>query len=96
MLLFWKPWVILLFPQNMETLQATRLALPRSPGSTAFLYTEDVVFACSTGTNRVAVPDEKISFNSPGGKVGTLEQELLHFVTITACNSDEMNTVVSE
>uniref|UniRef100_A0A3Q4GF43 Nuclear pore complex protein Nup133 n=1 Tax=Neolamprologus brichardi TaxID=32507 RepID=A0A3Q4GF43_NEOBR len=72
--------------QNMETLQATRLALPRSPGSTAFLYTEDVVFACSTGTNRVAVPDEKISFNSPGGKVGTLEQELLHFVTITSAS----------
>ncbi|XP_024658614.2 nuclear pore complex protein Nup133 [Maylandia zebra] len=55
--------------QNKETLQATRLVLPRSPGSTAFLYTEDVVFACSTGTNRVAVPDEKISFNSPGDGV---------------------------
>uniref|UniRef100_I3ITY6 Nuclear pore complex protein Nup133 n=1 Tax=Oreochromis niloticus TaxID=8128 RepID=I3ITY6_ORENI len=49
--------------------QATRLVLPRSPGSTAFLYTEDVVFVCSTGTNRVAVPDEKISFNSPGDGV---------------------------
>ncbi|CAI5681408.1 unnamed protein product [Oreochromis niloticus] len=55
--------------QNKETLQATRLVLPRSPGSTAFLYTEDVVFVCSTGTNRVAVPDEKISFNSPGDGV---------------------------
>ncbi|XP_030589143.1 nuclear pore complex protein Nup133 isoform X2 [Archocentrus centrarchus] len=55
--------------QSEETLQATRLVLPRSPGSTAFLYSEDVVFACSTGTSRVTLADEKISFNSPGDGV---------------------------
>ncbi|XP_031735632.1 nuclear pore complex protein Nup133 [Anarrhichthys ocellatus] len=55
--------------QSEEALQATRLALPRSPGSTAFLYTEELVFACSTGTSRGGLPDEKISFNSPGDGV---------------------------
>ncbi|XP_029284239.1 nuclear pore complex protein Nup133-like [Cottoperca gobio] len=55
--------------QGEEALQATRLALPRFPGSTAFLYNEELVFACSTGTSRGGLPDEKISFNSPGDGV---------------------------
>ncbi|XP_032372217.1 nuclear pore complex protein Nup133 [Etheostoma spectabile] len=55
--------------QSVEALQATRLVLPRSPGSSAFLYNEETVFACSTGTSRGAPPDEKISFNSPGDGV---------------------------
>ncbi|XP_008283197.1 nuclear pore complex protein Nup133 [Stegastes partitus] len=55
--------------QSEEALQATRLVLPRSPGSTAFLYNEELVFACSTGTSRGGLPDEKISFNSPGDNV---------------------------
>ncbi|XP_026166139.1 nuclear pore complex protein Nup133-like [Mastacembelus armatus] len=54
--------------QSEEALQSTRLVLP-SPGSTAFLYNEELVFACSTGTSRAAIPDEKISFNSPGDGV---------------------------
>ncbi|XP_047433726.1 nuclear pore complex protein Nup133 isoform X2 [Mugil cephalus] len=53
-----------------EALQATRLVLPRCPpGSTAFLYNEDLVYACSTGTGRGGLPDEKICFNSPGDGV---------------------------
>lgn len=55
--------------QNEEALQATRLVVPRSPGSTAFLYNEELVFACSTGTSRGGLPDEKISFNSAGDGV---------------------------
>ncbi|XP_037621481.1 nuclear pore complex protein Nup133 [Sebastes umbrosus] len=55
--------------QSEEALQTTRLALPRSPGSTAFLYNEEMVFACSTGTRRGGLPDEKISFNTPGDGV---------------------------
>uniref|UniRef100_A0A7N8XXW6 Nuclear pore complex protein Nup133 n=1 Tax=Mastacembelus armatus TaxID=205130 RepID=A0A7N8XXW6_9TELE len=54
--------------QSEEALQSTRLVLP-SPGSTAFLYNEELVFACSTGTSRAVIPDEKISFNSPGDGV---------------------------
>ncbi|XP_028266010.1 nuclear pore complex protein Nup133 [Parambassis ranga] len=55
--------------QSEEALQATRLVLPRLPGSTAFLYNEELVFACSTGTSRGGLPDEKISFNSSGDGV---------------------------
>ncbi|RVE76672.1 hypothetical protein OJAV_G00011250 [Oryzias javanicus] len=55
--------------QSEEALQGARFLLPRSPGFTAFLYTEDLVFACSTGTSRAALPDEKISFSSPGDGV---------------------------
>ncbi|XP_054460330.1 nuclear pore complex protein Nup133 [Anoplopoma fimbria] len=55
--------------QSEEALQTTRLALPRRPGSTAFLYNEELVFACSTGTSRGGLPDEKISFNTPGDGV---------------------------
>ncbi|MEQ2192180.1 hypothetical protein XENOCAPTIV_008186, partial [Xenoophorus captivus] len=52
-----------------EDLQATRLVLPDPPGSTALLYNKEMVAACSTGTSRVALPDEKISFNSPGDSI---------------------------
>ncbi|CAN9510775.1 unnamed protein product [Ophioblennius macclurei] len=52
--------------QSEEALQETKLVLAPSLGSTSFLYNEELVFACSTGTSRAALPDEKISFNSPG------------------------------
>lgn len=52
--------------QSEEALLATRLVLPRSPGCCAFLYNDELVYACSTGMGRLAVPDEKISFSSPG------------------------------
>ncbi|XP_008315430.1 nuclear pore complex protein Nup133 [Cynoglossus semilaevis] len=55
--------------QSEEALHATRLVLPSSPGSTAYIYTEELVFACSTGTNRAALPEEKITFSSPGDGV---------------------------
>ncbi|KAM8773428.1 nuclear pore complex protein Nup133 [Acanthopagrus schlegelii] len=55
--------------QSEEALQNTRLVLPQTPGCTAFLYNEELVFACSTGTSRGGQPDEKISFNSPGDRV---------------------------
>lgn len=55
-----------MFSQSEEALQSTSLVLPPSPGSMAFLYNEELVYACSTGTSRAALPDEKISFNSPG------------------------------
>ena len=56
------------FPQSEDVLQATRLVLPPAPGSIAYLYNEELVFACSTGTSGAGLPDEKISFSSPGTK----------------------------
>lgn len=55
-----------LVSQSEEALQATRLVLPRCPGSTAFLHNEEMVFASPTCTGSGGLPDEKISFSSPG------------------------------
>lgn len=55
--------------QSEEALLATRLVLPHSPGCCAFLYNDELVYACSTGMGRLAVPEEKISFSSPGDGV---------------------------
>lgn len=55
--------------QSEDALQSMRLVLPPSPGFIAFIYNEELVFACSTGTCRAALPDGKISFSSPGDGV---------------------------
>lgn len=55
--------------QSEEALQSVRLVLPPSPGSVAFIFTSELVYACSTGTARATLPDEKITFNAPGDGV---------------------------
>ncbi|XP_054634991.1 nuclear pore complex protein Nup133 [Dunckerocampus dactyliophorus] len=55
--------------QSEAELHATRLMLPASPGLTAFLYNKELVFACSTGSSRGGLPDERIPFSSPGDSV---------------------------
>ncbi|XP_077461332.1 nuclear pore complex protein Nup133 isoform X1 [Stigmatopora argus] len=52
--------------QSKSELYTTRFLVPPSPGTAAFLYNEDLVFACSTGSGRVNLPDEKILFGSAG------------------------------
>ncbi|XP_019745196.1 LOW QUALITY PROTEIN: nuclear pore complex protein Nup133-like, partial [Hippocampus comes] len=56
--------------QSESRLRATRLLLPPSPGATAFLYDEELVFACSTGSGGAApAPDQRIPFDSSGDGV---------------------------
>ncbi|XP_033831667.1 nuclear pore complex protein Nup133 [Periophthalmus magnuspinnatus] len=55
--------------QSEEALQSMSLILPLAPGSEAFIFNSELVFACSTGTKRAALPDEKILFNAPGDGV---------------------------
>uniref|UniRef100_A0A6Q2XRS8 Nuclear pore complex protein Nup133 n=1 Tax=Esox lucius TaxID=8010 RepID=A0A6Q2XRS8_ESOLU len=55
--------------QSEDALQATRLVLPRATSPAAFLYNEEMVFACSTVTGRGGLPEEKIPFNSPGDRL---------------------------
>ncbi|XP_043926669.1 nuclear pore complex protein Nup133 [Protopterus annectens] len=43
-----------------------RFLCPESSSQAAFLYGEDFVFACSTGTGRGSLPQEAIAFSSPG------------------------------
>uniref|UniRef100_A0A8C7VG06 Nuclear pore complex protein Nup133 n=1 Tax=Oncorhynchus mykiss TaxID=8022 RepID=A0A8C7VG06_ONCMY len=49
--------------------QAMRLLLPLASSPAAFLYNEELVFACSTGTGRGGLPEEKIPFNTPGDRL---------------------------
>uniref|UniRef100_A0A8C8IEY4 Nucleoporin Nup133/Nup155-like N-terminal domain-containing protein n=1 Tax=Oncorhynchus tshawytscha TaxID=74940 RepID=A0A8C8IEY4_ONCTS len=55
--------------QSEDALQAMRLMLPRASSPAAFLYNEELVFACSTGTGRGGLPEEKIPFNTPGDRL---------------------------
>ncbi|XP_072513752.1 nuclear pore complex protein Nup133 [Salminus brasiliensis] len=55
--------------QNEEELHKTRLVLPRMTSPAAYLYNEELVFACTTGTGRSGLPEEKLSFSSPGDRI---------------------------
>ncbi|MBN3309249.1 NU133 protein, partial [Amia calva] len=55
--------------QSEEELLGVRFLLPQFSGQAAYLFTEDMVFACSTGVGRGAVPEEKMSFGSPGDRL---------------------------
>ncbi|KAJ8364873.1 hypothetical protein SKAU_G00137040 [Synaphobranchus kaupii] len=50
--------------QTEDDLQMVRLVLPHSSGSAAYLYSEDLLYACSTGTGRGSLPEEKIPLSS--------------------------------
>ncbi|XP_064177586.1 nuclear pore complex protein Nup133 [Anguilla rostrata] len=52
--------------QTEDDLQTVRLVLPPSPGSAAYLHSEDLLYACSTGTGRSSLPEEKIPLSSHG------------------------------
>uniref|UniRef100_A0A8C9SH28 Nucleoporin 133 n=1 Tax=Scleropages formosus TaxID=113540 RepID=A0A8C9SH28_SCLFO len=49
--------------------QMVRVLLPHSSSPVAYLYREDLVYVCSTGTGRARLPEEKISFSSPGDRL---------------------------
>ncbi|XP_055060276.2 nuclear pore complex protein Nup133 isoform X1 [Misgurnus anguillicaudatus] len=55
--------------QNEEELQKTRLILPVLSSPAAYLYNEEMVYACSTGAGRGGPPEEKISFSLPGDRI---------------------------
>ncbi|XP_076851304.1 nuclear pore complex protein Nup133 [Brachyhypopomus gauderio] len=55
--------------QSEEELHKTRLVLPRATSPAAYLYNEELVFACTTGTGRGGLPEEKLAFNSPGDRL---------------------------
>ncbi|MGH0127985.1 UNVERIFIED_CONTAM: hypothetical protein FKN15_064395 [Acipenser sinensis] len=55
--------------QSEEELLNCQFVLPCFSGQAAYLFTEELVFACSTGTGRGAVPEEKIPFSFPGDRL---------------------------
>ncbi|XP_061480465.1 nuclear pore complex protein Nup133 [Rhineura floridana] len=46
-----------------------RLVVPDFSSHAAYLYTEDEVFACSTGTGRTSLPQEKMTFCVQGDRI---------------------------
>uniref|UniRef100_A0A4W4GJP4 Nucleoporin Nup133/Nup155-like C-terminal domain-containing protein n=1 Tax=Electrophorus electricus TaxID=8005 RepID=A0A4W4GJP4_ELEEL len=55
--------------QSEEELHKTRLVLPQATSPAAYLYNEELVFACTTGTGRGGLPEEKLTFTSPGDRI---------------------------
>lgn len=54
------------FSFQSEDLVMCRLMIPDSSSQTAYLYTENTVHVCTTGTGKFSLPQERISFNSQG------------------------------
>ncbi|XP_072121492.1 nuclear pore complex protein Nup133 [Mobula birostris] len=52
--------------QPDEELPCQRFLIPDYSSQAAYLYTYDMVFACSTGTGRAGLPQEKLHLNMPG------------------------------
>nr|XP_056709304.1 nuclear pore complex protein Nup133 [Euleptes europaea] len=46
-----------------------KLVVPDFSSPAACLYTEDEIFACSTGTGRISLPQEKITFSAQGDTI---------------------------
>uniref|UniRef100_A0ACB8GC78 Uncharacterized protein n=1 Tax=Sphaerodactylus townsendi TaxID=933632 RepID=A0ACB8GC78_9SAUR len=46
-----------------------KLVVPDFSSHAACLYTEDEIFACSTGTGRISLPQEKITFSAQGDTI---------------------------
>ncbi|XP_048844114.1 nuclear pore complex protein Nup133 [Brienomyrus brachyistius] len=55
--------------QGEEELQAMRFLLPPSPTMAAYLYRDDLIYACSSGTGRGSLPEERIPFSSAGDRI---------------------------
>ncbi|KAL7845456.1 hypothetical protein AOLI_G00236480 [Acnodon oligacanthus] len=55
--------------QSEEELHKTRLVLPLATSPATYLYNEELVFACTTGTGRSGLPEEKLAFSSPGDRI---------------------------
>lgn len=51
-------------PFQSEDMQFAQLLIPNFASHVTCIYTKDMVYACSTGTRRATVPQEKISFEA--------------------------------
>uniref|UniRef100_H3B1I6 Nuclear pore complex protein Nup133 n=1 Tax=Latimeria chalumnae TaxID=7897 RepID=H3B1I6_LATCH len=76
-----------------EELQDCRFIVPDSTNRAAYLYTEDTVFVCSTGTGRGSLPQEKIAFSTAGNNRSSYEFFYIFFMTQTA-NSNILTNII--
>ncbi|XP_068087938.1 nuclear pore complex protein Nup133 [Hyperolius riggenbachi] len=56
-------------PFQSEDTLSSRLVVPNYTSQVAYIYTKGIVFACSTGTRRSSLPQEKISFEGQGDHI---------------------------
>ncbi|XP_075718631.1 nuclear pore complex protein Nup133 [Rhinoderma darwinii] len=56
-------------PFQSEDMLFAQLVIPNFTSHVTCIYTKDMVFACSTGTRRVIMPQEKISFEAQGDHI---------------------------
>ncbi|KAM9316718.1 nuclear pore complex protein Nup133 [Gastrophryne carolinensis] len=61
-------WVAFLFLQSEEML-LSHLLVPNLSSQATYIYTNEMIFACSMGTKRTSLPQEKISFDTQGDEI---------------------------
>ncbi|OCT86628.1 nuclear pore complex protein Nup133-like [Xenopus laevis] len=52
-----------------RNMQQCQLVIPNFSSQACYLYTQDMVFACSTGTRKSSLPQEKIPFETEGDNI---------------------------
>lgn len=64
------------FTFQSEDLIPCRLMVPNFSSQMAYLYMDNAVFVCSTGTGKFSLPQEKIVFDAQGTWMAALDGKL--------------------
>lgn len=65
------------FNFQSEDLITCRLMVPNFSSQMTYLYMENAVFVCSTGTGKFSLPQEKIVFDTQGTWVAILDEKMI-------------------
>lgn len=60
-----------------EDLITCRLMVPNFSSQMTYLYMENAIFVCSTGTGKFSLPQEKIVFDTQGTWVAALDEKMV-------------------
>lgn len=65
------------FTFQSEDLIPCRLMVPNFSSQMTYLYMENAVFVCSTGTGKFSLPQEKIVFDAQGTWMAALDEKMV-------------------
>lgn len=65
------------FTFQSEDLIPCRLMVPNFSSQMAYLYMENAVFVCSTGTGKFSLPQEKIVFDAQGTWMAAIDEKMV-------------------
>lgn len=65
------------FTFQSEDLITCRLMVPNFSSQMTYLFMENAVFVCSTGTGKFSLPQEKIVFDTQGTWMATLDEKIV-------------------